>query len=98
MKLPKILPAPIHPSNIKGEAKWLAGEGAGSWFLIQESEAGTLKYRIIRYSPEGIPECESSFTASKKIDLEKEYTITYPSHCAKVTVKQDSKTVTLMRN
>ena len=86
-KLPEILPAPKHPSNLSKSAKWLSGEGAGSWFVIEESDS-SFHYKISRFSEKGNLECKSNFTANKKVMLAEDYSISYPSHCAAVTVIQ----------
>lgn len=94
IKLPEILPKPSLPGNLPQEAKWLAGEGAGSWFVIEMEN--DIHYRIGRFSPEGQLECEGLFKSmSKNIDLKIDYTITYPSHCATVTLSQEGIKFTL---
>lgn len=86
--LPKILPEPILPKTLPSTAKWLAGEAAGSWFVIEKDEGIT--YKISRFSPEGNLECESVFKSERAINTEENYTITYPSHCAVVTIIQQN--------
>lgn len=92
--LPKILTAPVQPSEISDDAKWLSGEGAGSWFVIVESEMHGC-WEVTRYSPEGNLECRETFTSKYMFDLKQKYTITYPSHCAKVTIEQNNQTIQL---
>ena len=92
--LPKILPAPTPPKNLPKRAKWLSGEGAGSWFVITESNRESV-YVITRYSPQGIAECRGSFRSEKPIDLDQEYGLTYPSHCLKVNLVQDDRIIEL---
>ncbi|MBL1281305.1 MAG: hypothetical protein COA33_013585 [Fluviicola sp.] len=87
MKLPKILLQPKLPESLPEHAKWLSGEGAGSWFVFEKAENN---YRITRYSPKGKFECENMFTCSEKFSLEDNFTMNYPSHCSKVTVIQDN--------
>ena len=94
IKLPEILPEPKRPINLPGTALWLSGEGAGSWFVIEEFGI-SFDYKIIRYSPDGNVECEGTFTANKKVYLEKDHSITYPSHCATVTLIQSGQRITL---
>lgn len=93
VKLPNILPAPNRPKNLDETAKWLSGEGAGSWFLIEDLEQN-FQFKISRYSPEGKLECEGVFVSDIEVSLLHEYIITYPSHCQKVTIIQDSTTLT----
>ncbi|MFT6502483.1 MAG: hypothetical protein ACJASQ_002610 [Crocinitomicaceae bacterium] len=92
IKLPDVLSAPSIPNNLDRNVKWLAGEGGGSWFLIEYIEAA---YRVSRYSPIGNLECSSSFSSTLTIDLAENYSITYPSHCALVTVIQNEEPITL---
>ena len=96
VKLSKILPAPELPANLPPSAKWLSGEGAGSWFVIENENNN--QYKITRYSPKGNVECEGLFKAnSKKIDLEKKFSITYPSHCAIVSIIQGDEKILFLK-
>ena len=91
-----ILPAPTKPSNISESAQWLGGEVYGSWFEIIKSEN---QYMITRYSPEGSEECRGLFqiTNGVQIDLTKPFSFGYPSHCRKVTIRQENKTVKFLK-
>jgi len=93
--LPNILPPPDLPQNLDGKAKWLAGEGAGSWFLIEETRY-SLQYKVSRYSPVGNLECEGIFSSDRKFSLSNQYNLTYPSHCQKVSIIQNEKFVHLL--
>ena len=96
LKFPKILPEPALPAHLQSTAKWLSGEGAGSWFVI-EIENDT-QYKITRFSPDGNVECESLFRSNiKNIDLEKDFDITYPSHCATVSIIQGKELIIFNR-
>ena len=90
--LSKILPAPEKPAHLRPSIKWLSGEGAGSWFDIQENEANN-HFKISRYSPEGFVECSGTFTSEKALDLSSEYKLSYPSHCSVVTVIQEGQEI-----
>lgn len=95
IKLPEILPMPSLPGNLPPTAKWLAGEGAGSWFVIEMEN--DFQYKIDRFSPKGHIECTGLFrSTSKKIDMKKNYEITYPSHCATVSILQEEVKITLI--
>ncbi len=97
IKLPNVLPAPKKtPIGLPNTVKWLAGEGAGSWFLIEETVSKN-NYKVIRFSPKGAIECEGLFTTKQLFELNEEYSITYPSHCAKVTLSQFDKIITLQK-
>lgn len=93
---PEILPEPALPTNVPITAKWLSGEAAGSWFVI-EKENDT-QFKINRYSPEGTVECTGLFKSNiKKIDLDKDFDITYPSHCAAVSIIQGNEKIRFKR-
>jgi len=93
---PMILPEPRLPKHVPDKVRWLAGEGAGSWFLIENNLEK--HYKITRYSPEGKIECEGIFySIFRNVDLERDFKISYPSHCATVTLVQDKRTITLKR-
>lgn len=96
--LPKILPAPKRrPSSLPHSSKWLSGEGAGSWFLIEEC-SGENCFKVSRFSPEGILECEGLFVTESHFDPAQGFELTYPSHCAVVTVIQFAKTIVFKPN
>jgi hypothetical protein len=97
IKLAKILPEPALPARLPATAKWLSGEGAGSWFVIEEEENSS-QYRITRFSPEGNIECEGVFSSEKKVILKKGFEITYPSHCLKVTIIHNKEKVSFNRH
>ncbi len=52
-----VLPAPPLPAGLPAHAQWLAGEGAGSWFVLSRAGGGLL---LDRYAPGGEPE-ETAF-------------------------------------
>jgi hypothetical protein len=90
-KLSGVLPSPSLPSNLSENAVWLAGEGAGSWFEIVHKSEGF--FHISRSSPDGVLECQGIFKPENfGFDIEAIFTITYPSHCSKVTLQQDKRT------
>jgi len=89
MKLPSVLPRPNLPSNLPSHAKWLSGEGAGSWFVLRKNETSGIS--ISRYSPTGKLECEGHFNCDiTGFDPTQSFVLGYPSHCAKVTVTQNN--------
>ena len=91
-RLPKTLLAPRLPKSIPKNAKWLAGEGAGSWFVIKQEELGFL---VSRYSPMGQMECSASMKSDGPFNLDSKYEFTFPSHCARVTLLQDGQVIKL---
>jgi hypothetical protein len=81
----------IIPPKKKGEtpekAQWLSGEGGGAWFYIVKKEKN---YRIKRYTPEGIMDCDRIFklTNSKAFDENEAFEIHHISHGAIVRAMQ----------
>jgi|TARA_R110000782_G_scaffold236819_3_gene322966 uncharacterized protein DUF6695 len=86
MSLKSTLLPPQKPQHIPNESRWLAGEGAGSWFCIQLENS---QYKITRYSPEGNIECEGFFSCKTTgFDIIKAYEFTHLSHCQSITIYQ----------
>lgn len=92
-KIPKILPSPVRPNHLPESALWLAGEGAGSWFVLTKNLNNTFK--IVRYSPKGNLECEGVFFTEQMLNLSSNFEIIYPSHCAVVTLLQGNEKIKL---
>ena len=81
------------PITVPGNAQWLGGVGAGSWFVITEVNNF---FSISRYSKLGDPECSGNFTCSPRgLDLTQEFKFTYLSHCKLCTIIQAEITYTL---
>lgn len=94
-KLPRVLIEPSkRPKELPSDAKWLAGEGAGSWFVIM-SMTERNQYKIQRFSPVGVLECESVLKSRTDFNPDEAFEITYPSHCAEVTVIQHDEKISL---
>jgi len=85
------LPEPEKASTIPAKARWLSGEGCGSWFHIQPLEND---YQISRYNAEGEIEFNEKFRLSKdnSIDFQKPFEFGYLSHYKKVSIIQNAKT------
>jgi hypothetical protein len=96
-KLKGTLKKPVRAAGIPETAQWLAGEGAGSWFTISQSETG--KYAVSRFGPDGKLECEGKFTISNNqpLDLKNTYSFDFLSHCGKVTIIQGNIQIELKR-
>jgi hypothetical protein len=94
--LKKTLQIPLKGPKIPSNAQWLAGEGAGSWFHIEQ--AGT-RFRISRYNEFGDQECSGFFIRLGKIDftLTKPFKFIHLSHCHQVTIEQNGKTICLKK-
>jgi len=74
------------PNILSKKAQWLSGEGAGSWFVLNQEKSGMI--RIKRYTVLGKMECNSLFKSSTKLNLKHSYQIIYPSDCSKVSLIQ----------
>lgn len=88
--LKRTLPEPTKPSNVPLGAQWISGIGAGSWFSIkQESE----NYRISRFSPDGMLECNGVFKESNfsSFNINLPFQFDHLSHCQSVVIKQSEK-------
>lgn len=87
-----ILPADLHP-NIPQEAKWLSGQGEGTWFVVtKEKYLNEQQYRVRRFSPQGNLECDRLFELNDLgFDINRDFEIAHVSHCAIVRVKQAEK-------
>lgn len=94
INLPQVLNEPIRPNRLPNNTKWLSGEGAGSWFIVEKLQIACL-YRITRISPLGEVECIGHYSSTKNINLSEEYSITYPSHCSTVSIIQNKELISL---
>jgi len=95
-RLPDVLEKPTLPDHLPASSHWLAGEGAGSWFVFESiSQNGT--YVVARYAPKGQLECRGFFQSEVPVDLSKDYMVGYPSHCQKITVVQGGKKIRFER-
>lgn len=96
MSLKTTLLAPKLPSNLPKTAQWLAGEGAGSWFLIKQAANN---FEITRYNPEGKIECEGLFNCENQseFNIEKKYQVIHLSHCKTVRILQENTTFVFER-
>lgn len=94
-KLKTTLAKPELPINLPQTAQWLAGEGAGSWFVIHQNDGN---YNITRYSSDGKLECAGNFICQNTDFIYAlPFQITYLSHCQLVTVIQDDKKIVFER-
>ncbi len=88
------LPAPKKPGHLPEHAQWLAGEGAGSWFVVEYFFEEIL---VNRFHPEG--ELESGgiyqIQGGKSLDLKKRYSVTYLSHFREIRILQNNNLVIL---
>lgn len=94
--LRKTLQIPLKAPSIPSDAQWLAGEGAGSWFHIEQ--AGT-RFRINRYNELGDMECAGLYIRLGKFNLTltKPFQFIHLSHCNQVSIMQFGEKITLKR-
>jgi len=81
--LKSTLPQPDKHPSIPTGAKWLSGEGCGSWFVLKFEDNILL---ADRYSPSGILECSTRYKYEKPIDfnLSDQVQLLYPSTCKSI--------------
>jgi len=96
--LGQTLPEPHRPEFLPKPAQWLAGEGAGSWFYIEKTNAKKT-FEITRFSPRGKIECVANFVVEndKNLNLNLPYRFVHLSHCAFVHIKQNQIVFKLTR-
>ncbi|WP_041694324.1 DUF6695 family protein [Emticicia oligotrophica] len=76
-------------------AKWLSGEGAGSWFVFEFNENECI---IERFNSDGKLECTGSFVCQQdNFDYSKPFEITYLSHCQQVSIIQEGEKKIFLR-
>ena len=97
INLKGVLLKPEIVGNIPVSSRWLAGEGAGSWFHFKEEIDG---YCITRFSPEGKIECSSIFKliGSVLFDIKADFEMQYLSHCSEVNIRQNNKALKFVIN
>jgi hypothetical protein len=95
-KLKLTLEEPPKNNRIPENAKWLSGEGSGSWFVINQQSGN---YQISRYGPEGELECKGMFkiTNMRFFDIKLPFHIDYLSHCQRVIIYQSKHLIVLNR-
>ncbi len=95
----QVLPSPPLPTGLAPHAQWLAGEGAGSWFVLYLAPGSDAFYHMYRHAPHGELECRGQFMTDKDsstFDISRPFAFTYPSHCARITVLQFGQVFTLI--
>ena len=97
--LKQTLLEPERPDSLPKTAHWLAGEGAGSWFYIENNSTDN-SYKIKRFSPKGKLECEGVFEVESSesiLILNQPYKFVHLSHCAFVHIEQEGHKLKLNR-
>ena len=94
-QLKNTLLKPEIPENIHPEAKWLSGEGVGSWFVFNYKDNVV---QMSRYSADGKHECASRFpNGVHNLNHLNQFELTYPSNCSEITFSYKSETIKLER-
>ncbi|MDT8374223.1 MAG: DUF6695 family protein [Bacteroidales bacterium] len=90
------LPQPVRNPKIPENAKWLSGEGAGSWFVVKPRGE---TFEITRYSPSGVVECTGHFGTSNGTSFNPDDSVRlgYPSNCKEVTLLKGQEVLWLER-
>ena len=93
----RTLPPPELPATLPVNAQWLAGKGAGSWFVLDLSRERIA--HVDRFDPNGRLECSGSFDllGNEVPDLSVPLRLTYPSHCAVVSLAQGDRVFKFVR-
>lgn len=91
IKTKNTLAKPNIPNNLPSSAQWLAGEGAGSWFVMKMDEKN--QFTISRYNPVGKLECNGKFVEyqTANFNFYLPFIFTYLSHCQQVSVLQNNQ-------
>lgn len=91
-RIGRMLAPEKHP-NVPPQAKWLSGQGEGTWFTItKEDGLNANEYRVRRTSPQGNLDCDRVFLIqNESFNINQAWDITHVSHCAIVRVIQDEK-------
>lgn len=84
-----VLKAPEKSPHVS--AKWFAGEGAGSWFLVEYLSED--KYRIKKYSPHLELESESMMACREAADFKSDlpFQLVYPCNSKTVNIRQNQE-------
>ena len=94
--LGKTLQSPMKHASVPEKAQWLAGEGAGSWFHIEQVDK---QYTVTRFDRDGQVECRSVFNSSNLQDVRlfEKYEFVHPCHCKEMIILQNNLRIVLSR-
>jgi len=90
-KIGTILP-PEKPNTVPKYAKWLSGQGVGTWFCIDETPTNN-QFIIKRFTPEGKLDCDRIFEIGESdsiFNINESYEFIHVSHCAKCRIIQNN--------
>lgn len=89
------LPEPRLPETLPHHAQWLSGEGAGSWFTVDEFFG---EFLIHRFSPSGQPEFGGVYefvNPAEELDLYEPFEVVHLSHFQQIRIHQNGKLIRL---
>lgn len=89
-KVVRVLPPPPRPLSVPKESRWLSGEGAGSWFLIQKERNN---YTILRYDEQGKQEYVGLYqlAGNEHFAPDRPFDLLYLTHFQQVNVLQNQQ-------
>ncbi|PIB34040.1 hypothetical protein BFP72_00640 [Reichenbachiella sp. 5M10] len=84
----EVLSEPNRPPDLPRTARWLSGEGAGSWYCISQVGTG---FHIVRYDCQGREESRGIYVLDHTgFDASRAYELVCPSHYRSVSVRQEN--------
>ncbi|WP_117880773.1 DUF6695 family protein [Aureibaculum luteum] len=84
---------PNLPKTIPENSKWLSGQGTGCWFSMETTTISNT-YRIVRYTPQGIVDCDRIFKLVENdsvFEIGQPYEFVHVSHCNKCRIQQNNQ-------
>lgn len=90
-----LFPPSKHPA-IPAGAQWYSGEGAGSWFYIEQTGQ---HFQISRYNPEGKLECVGYFEVKNgtNLNMNSSFSVGHLSHCQQVIIIQNGSSIEMRK-
>ncbi|TVR85633.1 MAG: hypothetical protein EA411_12525 [Saprospirales bacterium] len=87
---------PKRPPIVPSHAQWLSGEGAGSWYQLDQLTEGL--FELHRFDPTGKPEGRAILKSNNEENpnLNQAWQITHLSNCHRVTITQNDREFILL--
>ncbi|AWW29694.1 hypothetical protein DN752_05910 [Echinicola strongylocentroti] len=95
INLSETLLPPPYANTLPKNAHWHSGEGAGSWFHIEQCENGFL---ISRYSAGGVLEFQDVYQKAQNLPfyVNQPFKVAYPSHYGQIILTQSTREVVFL--